>query len=417
MKQADVRHAYDSVPQGFHDALHRAVHDVQEEKPMKKTGIRILICALMLALACGTALAIVQHYSVRQYQTGGAPSAAFEKNITQVDHRFENDYITFTLTDAVFDGDAIALAMDILPKDPLRPVYLYPTLTALCDGRPLDLDIQGMRGDFSSGFLLPMQAGEDGHEGHFGFDAGLYEDEAAGDVTWTFTMQVLVPCWPVRNEESALVGAETREEFDAHMQRFREAYDGQEILVTGGDSLVEYAAMLPVPEGMTEEAARALRLGDALVASGAFTLADTLVCTFDTGLPEERWRGVGAGLVFPLADYTVAFLGMDVSFMRVSYAFDLLFPPEVTREALEALAADGLDYTLRDQNGQALAAGGHSGKQALTREDGRLVLRCEGAADFSQDIPTEIHFVPGVLTAQGWVPEEANQFVVPVAVP
>lgn len=409
MKQSDLKHIYSPVPQGFHDALHAAAQSVKEEQPMKRTGTFILVCILILALACGTALAIVSYYSVRQFQAGGTPSDTFEKNITELNRTFENDYIIFTITDAVFDGDEIALAMDISPKNPDKPVFLYPKLTAACNERVLDVDIQGMRGDFHSGFLLPKQTDDDDLQGHYGFTAGLFEDYADGNVTWTFTMQVLAPNWPVRNEDMEPRGEEN--DFEAYKQRFRDAYERQEILTTWGESLVEYAAWLPVPDGMTEEEFQTMRLGNQLAQSGAFTLVDTIVCNFDTAMPEERWQNIGVGLTFPMADYTVEFAGMDLSFMRVAYAFDLVFPTGTTLEEIAAM--EGLHYTLLDQNGKELRHS-YSSKNSLERENGTKVLRYEGEAYFSQDIPTEIHFVPEELQGNDWKTDETAAFAIPV---
>lgn len=411
MKQSDLKHIYSPVPQGFHDALHAAAQSVKEEQPMRRTGTFILVCILILALACGTALAIAGYYSVRQYQAGGTPSATFEKNITALNQTFENVYITFTITDAVFDGDEIALAMDISPKNPDKPVYLYPKLTAICNERVLEVDVQGMRGDFLSGFLLPKQTDDDELEGHYAFSAGLYEDYADGDVTWTFTVQVLAANWLVRNEDTVLGGNETDESFKAYMQRFRDAYEKREILTTWGESLVEYAAMLPAPDGMTEDEFQMMRLDNQLAQSGAFTLVDTIVCVFDTALPEERWQNVGTGLVFPMDNYTVEFAGMDLSFMRAAYAFDLVFPTGTTLEEIAAM--EGLHYTLLDQNGEELRHS-YSSKNSLEREDGAHVLRYEGEAYFSQDIPTEVHFVPEKHQGDDWKIDETHTFVVPV---
>lgn len=409
MKQSDLKHVYSPVPQGFHNALHNAAHSVrqEEEKPMKKMSTIVLVCILILALACGTALAIVNYYSVRQYEAGDQPSEIFEKYITELHQTFENDYITFTLTDAIFDGDGIALAMNIASKDINKPVYLYPKLTATCSGKPLALDIQGMRGDFTSGFMIPMQTDEDERNGQYGFDASIYEDEADGDVSWTFTMQVLAPNWPIRNDDALLRGEEPGLEFSEFLQRFSDAYAGQEILTTWGESLVEYATMLPIPDGMAEEEFRQMQVGEQLAQSDAFTLVDMIVCEFDTVLPLEHWKNVSAGLTFPMNEYTVEFTGFNLSFMRAAYSFDLVLPSAATLESAMEMAENGFDYVLIDQNGKELDAGGFSSKKALVRDDGKVVLRLDGGVNFNQVVPTEISF----SLVMG---DDAHQFTVPI---
>lgn len=289
MKRSDLQNVYSPVPQGFHNALHNAAHSVEEKTDMKKNTSLVAICLLALLLTCGTALAVVKGYSVRQYAAGGNPSPAFERHITQLDQVFENEYVSFTLTDAIFDGNAISLAMNIKPIDESKPVYIFPQLTATCNGRSLDLDVVGMRGDFMSGFMIPKQTDDDTLGGQYGVDVELFEDEADADVTWHFTLQVLAANWPIKNDDATLRGEGLDLSHEDFFQLFADSYARGEILTTWGESLSEYAAMLPTPSGMSDEAFRAMKLGDQLAQSGAFTLIQTFVCYFDTALPSEQW--------------------------------------------------------------------------------------------------------------------------------
>lgn len=416
MKESDLKRVYETIPEGFHDALHSAAQSIQEEKPMKKTSTFVLVMILVLAVACTTALAIANYYSVRQYQGGDQPSALFEKHIIALNHTYENDYITLTLGDAIFDGADIAMAMNITSKDEGKPVFLYPKLTAASGGRALDIDIEGMRGDFTSGFVFPNLAeGGDGLEGKYGFDAVLYQDRAEDDVRWTFAVKVLAPNWPIKNNDVALHGDDTDPSMEEYLAQFTDAYENQVILTTWGDSLVEYAEALPVPDTMTEEAFRALRLDEKLLASGAFTLVETVECVFDTVVPEEIYRGVGQGQTFPMDTYTVDFLGMDVSFMRVEYAFDLVYPAGTTQEMLDA--GEQEHYELRDQNGHELVLGGGTSHWVDEQEDGSCVIHWEGTMTYAAEMPTEIHFIPQIMVGDEMVPDESHAFMVPFRMP
>ena len=90
----------------------------------------LLLVALVGILFVVTAYAVSKMYSVRDYQAGGNPSPAFEEKIVELNRTCENENLAYTLTDAVFDGQSIALAMDIQMKETDKQVYMYPKLSA-----------------------------------------------------------------------------------------------------------------------------------------------------------------------------------------------------------------------------------------------------------------------------------------------
>ena len=94
MKQTELQKAYSQIPQGFHNALLSAVSVAKEEQPVKKRHISLLVAVLIVALLCGTALAIINYYSVRDYQAGGKPSTGFENLVVEIGETYENDYIS-----------------------------------------------------------------------------------------------------------------------------------------------------------------------------------------------------------------------------------------------------------------------------------------------------------------------------------
>ena len=411
MKQNDMKHVYTPIPQNFHDAFFAAAHSVKEEQSVMKRKTWILAVALAVALMAGTALALVNHYSVRQYEAGESPSAAFEAHVVELDQAYENDYITLRVGDAVFDGNVLAVAMNLTAKDPAKPVYLCPKLTAVCGDRSLGLDIQGMRGDFMSGFVFPSLL-EDKFDGNYGFDVALYEDEADGDITWTFKLGVFAPNWPIKNApEHPIAGSAEDPAYKDYMQSFRDAYDRKEILVTWGDSPVEYAWSQPLPKGMTSEEFAAMPLDEMLLRSGAFTQVDTIECIFTTKLPKDYQKGIGAGLTFPMDAYTVEFGALDISFMRVNYAFDLVFPAGISQEGADALLPIG--YNLLDQDGNVLRMSAFSRLENVeARADGSLIGRFTGEAAFHLNQPKAVRFVPRMLDGNQEKTDEAHAFTV-----
>ncbi len=171
LNQGEWEQVYGPVSQGFHEALLAAAQSVEEEQPVMKKRIGILVLALVLALA-GTALALVGHYSVREFQADGRPSVEFERHIIELGKTYETEEIRLTFGDAVFDGTSIAMAMEFEAKQPDQHVFIDPELTAWCGDRQLDLDMVGFRGDFASGFLFPSLE-ENYLDGKYGFDARM----------------------------------------------------------------------------------------------------------------------------------------------------------------------------------------------------------------------------------------------------
>lgn len=347
MKRHELTNAYSPVPQAFHDALLFALSEARAERPGKRRRLSLLAAVLIVALLCGTALALINYYSVRDYQGGGKPSAEFEKHILTLNQTYENDYITLTMGDTVSDGKSIALTMNISSKDESKPVFLYPVLEGYSGGRRLDIEVMGMRGLDQSGFLYPNLLEGDVLDHQYGLDATLFDDAADEDIQWMFTMRVLTPNWPILNNATELHGDQNDPPMEEYMQSFRDAYANQHIMVTYGGELVAYEAVLPTPEGMTEEEWYDLRLPDRLVLSGAFTLADTIECSFTTELPEVVSV---SGQTYTLPNYTVSLKSLSLSFMSLFFELEREYP------SAEAAEADRQYdwYELRDEKGIVL---------------------------------------------------------------
>lgn len=382
MKQTELQKAYSQIPQGFHNALLSAVSAVGEERPVKKRPISLLAAVLIIALLCGTALAIIHYYSVRDYQAGGKPSAEFEKLVVEIGETYENDYLTLTVGDAIFDGNNLAMAMNLSSKDETKPVYLYPRLEGDCGGRKLSVEVLGMRGDFMSGFLYPNLLRGDELDNNYGFDAELYEGTADGDVTWRFSVMVLAPNWRIENDPTVLRGDGNDPSMEEYHKRFRNAYESERILTTDGESLVSYiASIYPDSYGViTMDDPEYRSMGELLADCGAFTLIDMLECTFVTQTPEVKRV---SGQTFAFDDSTVVLDSLELSYLRADYALRC-----VCLNGKQP--AESVYYELRDQNGTAFVSmNSHSGP---ADDDSGIVY--SGSAEPTREEITAITFVP-----------------------
>jgi hypothetical protein len=248
----------------------------------------------------------------------------------------------------VFDGKSISIAMDIQPIEGAGPVYLYPRLTATCNGRELEIDIEGCRGDFFSGFWVPEKDGD--LNGQYGVDACIYEGEADGDVQWKLSFMVLKPNWELAYDLTVLHGDKSDPPMGEYMQRFRDAYAQKKILLAYGYSLVEFASIMPAPKGMTIEEYQLQRLGPQLAQSDAFTLAETVECTWNASVPAS-YTVSNSGDKLEFDDYTIVMGRVTTSFMKVTWAFDAFFKNGTGEEA-------GIGFEPRVFGKYALSSGG-----------------------------------------------------------
>lgn len=401
MRASDLNKAYTPVPDGFHDALFAAAHRVKEEKQLKHTFRAAAIALIVTALLCGTALALTSLYSVRDTWDGSPHSEEFLNHVLDIHQTFENERIKLTITDAVFDGQEFEVAIDLQSPDPQKPVYIYPRLEAVCDGQPIGVDIEGMAGDFLSGFLYPNAVTGDLLEGCYGFSGVIFDDKnATGDVTFTLTLKLLMPNWPV-------LDAGTNQE----MEQFIDAYKNRQIYTTWGDSLVEYSWGAAKAMGMSEEEQNTTRTGDLLEKSDAFTLMDTVQCTFTMPVPKSFASIATVGGEIPFGEgLTLRVEELSVSFMRLQYVFLVIPESDSTwEEAFENSyrAATGknadpklqvliqsatVDFTVTDEKGNVLTD--TSGHQIVELEGGGWAVAHSGLLAIKEDMPKQLTFTP-----------------------
>ena len=346
MKELDLDRAFVKTTASFHNRMESALRTCKEDAPMKRFPLRTgLLAVLIITLLAGTAYAIVTHYSVRDYYTN--KSEEFQKSITLVDKSYENEYFSLYVTDAAFDGQSIFIAMDITPKEGADPVYLYPILTATSEGKELPVDIEGCSGNFFSGFFVPDK--EMDLQGKYGVNACIYEAEAEGDVNWQLSFMVLKPNWELAFDAVILRAGESDSYYNDYIQRFKDAYAQKKILLARGYDLNEFSSILPTPNGMTDEEFQGVRgLGPTLALSEAFTLIETLECTWTAPLPAS-YKVTNTGDKLEFDDYTIVMGKVTTSFMKVTWAFDVYFKNETGEEAgisFEACMGSKDVYTL-----------------------------------------------------------------------
>ena len=393
MKIEELKQAYTPVPELFHETLYAVTQSVKEEKPVKHTFRTAIIIAVIIALLCGSAVALNNISSVRDTWGGTPKTEEFLSHVLDLNQTYENEFIKLTLTDAVFDGHEFEMAMNLEYKDAEKPVYLFPRTTAMCNGEKLEFDVEGMSGDFHSGFLYPNLVEGDAMGGRYGFSGVLMDEDVPGEeVVWTFTMQILKPNWPILNDPTILNGVNDPP-FDEYMAKFYKAYQDKQILTTWGESVVEYAS--EIEWRMDKGDKEFLRLDEVLIQSGAFTLMDTVEHTFGMPVPESFRPKAATDKTFEFDAFTLQLKSVDVSFMRVDYNMLLIPKKAETEESLRDKmgTANGypIFYALVNEDGSILY-GGSTGGNIVQTEDSAWAIACTGNMIIDGKLPDYLIF-------------------------
>lgn len=286
----DIKNAYPPVPEDIRQRLVLSARNLKEERPVKKKlTLSVVFAALLVMLAAG-AVAL----GIKSSVAPGYPKK-YEPKIVTIDKHYENDYFTLDINDAASDGVRMEMAMDMKPKQGADSVYVFPRLSATARGQKLECDIESCY-DAYNGIWVPERKQEGYAPGQVMLDAALMTEEEPGttfkfakeDVKWTLTMHVLKPNWPVETDEYTRDGYydEKKIGYEDFMKLFEEAYKNKKILLTYGDTTVEYSANLPTPEGMTQKEHMMMQEYDILTHSGAFSEVETL--TFEFATPGNR---------------------------------------------------------------------------------------------------------------------------------
>lgn len=308
----------------------------EQEEPMKKklSVSMIVIAALMLALLASACAAAIR-FGMGDYKEEQQDNAVYQEHVLSLNETYENDYLTFNLNDAVFDGTTLSMAMNIEHKEAApTPVLVWPSFTAECGGRELAVDDRGGlgKGAYLDGFLVPS-FGEYNLDSRWGIDLMLRTDEdrawandpANGPITWKLSMQIYKPEWPISICEEPLNddGDATEEEIERYQRQFVEAYQNQQLLLNEYGELSNAVYEFPATEGVSPERWRTLNLAECLVEMGAFTRVDSPSIVFTTEQAGAHAKFLAEPQTFDVGDCTVTVTKLDVTFASIDYALEV----------------------------------------------------------------------------------------------
>ena len=375
-----IRESLDQNLSGLHVSRQQQIDMIDEivggAKMKRKMPLSVALVAILI-LTSVTAFAIVNFYSVRDYVANGNPSAAFEEAIVPVEKSVESCGLTMAFGDAVCDGQNLMFAMDITAAEGTEPVYVYPSLSATCDGVPLEVYYGGFDFAYGAGAIIPsLNPNEPLVASNRGFEVELDEPVQSGKIDWTYTLRLYKPTGKLVN-----VGYEWPE--DGREPRnwseyYRSLYENGEIGVFAGNSIGDYLlALRPDGEehGDLTEAERAER-------SGLFELADTVVFEFTTEVSDGS--NLVGETVYAFDGYTVTVKSITTSFMQVNYELEAVYdePQPSEHDLIQS-------YVLTDQEGNVMPW--RSSTWSLA-EDGRT-CKVWGSVERITDAPlTEITF-------------------------
>lgn len=340
----DLRAAIPATPDMCREAVLQAVSTYREEETMRKPFKLILALALALMLLCGTAFAIVNHYSVRDYVADGRPSVAFEETIVPLGTTATACGLSFTLGDAVFDGKDLAFTMTMSANEGASPLYVFPRLQGFCGERALDVDYWGFGGAYDFGFIMPGTNPEYALAVDQGVNASLYNDAADSPVTWRYTLTLYRPTGELVEIGDWEPAAESYEAFE---EQLRALHAQGQIGCSYGVDIDDY--LDAVTSVSLDEAGRAVpcTYEERLLSTGLFEVADTITFEFTTAMPEKI--SLAGSAAFDFDGYTVTVKSITQSFLQVDYELEVVYDqPQPSEYHLEQF------YALTDQNGELL---------------------------------------------------------------
>lgn len=349
-------------------------------------GMALAMVLLVLGMAFGIAEAI--RYSVKDYHHLDAKT--YQEHITAIEKEDKNEDVSFYLSDAVFDGERLVAAMEILPVSGEK-VYLVPELIGESAGNTFAPHISDSSGgDFNSGFWVG-KTGELGFtDGKYGFDAQVRKDLAIGTVNWKLTLHVLKPVWELVYDSSGYSDDSDGElDYDAWEKQFEDAYHNRKIMLVQQSSLMMFNTLLPGQESEP--------LVQRLIASGAFESKGKLQIDFTTSAVGSNAASV-VGKTLEFDGFNIHIERLDVSFMRAIYAFTVnITDPSCEFQVYEGNdlinfrpAADG--YSLRMVD---------SGTSVLNADSPKTGARFSGEFIGTGEMPDEITFKPYYFNNQG----------------
>lgn len=281
-----------------------------EIKVKKRLTLGMAIALVILMVGMAIAVAEVIRYSVMDYQK--LDDKVHGDRITKINAEDSTKEVSLYLTDALFDGRTLNVALEIQPASD-QLVYLLPSLRGEHQGKALDIHISGAQGmDFYQGFWVDPAHKLGSREGKCGFDA-LVEAGDYKEVNWTLRMEVLRPVWEIREAAASYSDDSDGGDEEAFLSQFKSAFDQKQILLIH-QQLLMWNEHLPGPG----EAPLAQRLTQA----GAFEKIGELEIDFTT-LPAKTQSLAAAGTSLTFEGFRIDIEKLDISFLEASYAFTL----------------------------------------------------------------------------------------------
>ena len=331
-----------------------------EQKVKRRISVGVVLALAMLLAMTAIGVAATR-FGMLDFNWRQKENAEYVEHILTLDEAYENDYVSITVTDAVFDGVQLSIAMEMQPKPGCGDgVYVYPEMTAMVNGEPLPVDIEGCRGDFYSGLWSPERdQGMFDFAGEYGADyvilgdteeSGFVYEPQTDEVEWTLSLFILRPLYQIEQLEFGL----TEEiEYDAYMKLFTDAYKEDTILLTFEGSPVEYVYAVGAPEGMDRIAWQRMPLPDKMISMGAFERVDRVEISFTTENTDVI--RITGDQIYDLGEYEAELIGLSVTFGRMDYEIHVRKKDETVKTAGQE-AADGelqLDFVVLTQGCQA----------------------------------------------------------------
>lgn len=328
--------AIPDTPDMCRTAVLDAVRTYREKKVLWRPHKMILAAALIVMLLCGTAYAIVNYYSVRDYFADKHTSLEFEENIVPLEAKKDSTGLKFFLGDAVFDGRDLVFTMNVTAQEGIQALYVFPRLQAFSGGQVLQVNYHGTSLFGSVGSFVPHPDYPLDGTGDQGVEASL-EEAAPGDVTWRYTLELYRPLGEVvipRDWEPE------EESFEAWNEYLRDLAREGKIGCLYGASIFDWLHAVSgsdLDETFTQR----------MEATGLFELADTVVFEFTTAAPEKK--PMPSAQTFTFEDFTVTVTSVEQTFMQVDYKLEVVFNEKQGHEHDVRQW-----YDLYDQNGMLL---------------------------------------------------------------
>lgn len=359
----------------------RSAHAKASPRIHRKLSVSLAFALLALLLTASAYAAV--RFGVLAFHADQAQNDTYLKHIQEIDERVESPYASITVSDAVFDGMSLSLALDIEHVPGAPSVYLYPYITVQTGGQPVPAQVHGFQAeakdyslgassmgtDASTGIWMPLRGGAGETLGHFNFDAALLADEtsalpygvATEPVTWTLTLYVLRPTLPVKETTLEEYGTpDAGGSYSASMEDYAalasQALE-QGILLTADDGdLSFFGYNQPAPAGIDPARWQAMNTDERLIAAGALECVDQITATFTTEAPDVFV--LSEPTTFSLGEDTCTITSLAATFARLDFALQVR-SANADKPAAEALASgEGhWEFVVRTTPGEALCNG------------------------------------------------------------